>query len=821
MTNGGPPHAHRPVLRLLGAFVAVSAAAGVLSAGLVMPAVGATGAVAREGVDVFEELPADVGDDTLSEATTILWADGSVMATVYDQNRVVVPLEAIAPVMRDAMIAIEDSRFYDHGPIDLRGIGRALVNNATSDSGTQGASTLTQQLVKNILVEQAVAAGDQEAALAAITAEGTAGYARKLREMKMAIGLEKEMSKDEILAGYLNISYFFNNVYGVEAASRFYFNGKSARDLTLPEAALLAGIVRDPSGYDPIKKPEAATQRRAVVLKRMLDLGYIDDAAYAGANAAPLGVVPLKSQQGCMSAGSAAYFCDYVRHVIVNDAAFGATPEDRENLLKRGGLTIRTTLDRRVQDIAKAAVDAGVRPGQSVRAAESVVEPRTGKILAMAQNTTWSPDTDQVGVTTLNYNADAAHGGGNGFPTGSTFKPFTLTEWLKSGRSLDSVVAAPASGNDPFRAFTSCGQKLAGKNYPYSNSEGSGPGRMTVRAATANSVNTAYMSMEKQLDLCNIAKTAQSLGVFKAKAANHNGDSSQPVTTDLDTNLPSLTLGVQEIAPLAMAGAYAAFAAEGLFCKPVAITEILDTNGQPLPVPSADCQQVMDPNVARNVNTALQGTWNNGTAARVKRIGRPVAGKTGTTNNSTNVWFCGYTPQMAAAVWVGHADANNKSLNSERINGRGRQRIYGATIPAPIWSNTVGPASTALGLPVQSFTPGSQAGLRTVNPDGASRVPSVVGRSVSSARAALVAAGFEVVIASRRVASDSVRAGNVAQQSPGGGRSADPGDTITLYRSSGPAPKPTPTATQAPAPTEQAPAPAPAPEQPAPAATPA
>ncbi|GAB7191715.1 transglycosylase domain-containing protein [Kineococcus sp. NUM-3379] len=819
MANRGPGNAHRPVLRLLGAFVAVSTAAGVLTAGLVMPAVGATGAVAQEGVNVFEDLPVDLGDDTLSQATTILYSDGSVMARVYEQNRVVVPLDAIAPVMQKAIISIEDHRFYEHGPVDLEGIGRAFVSNLTSGSTSQGASTLTQQYVKNVLVEQAAAKGDKKAIAAAITSKGADGYARKLREMKMAVDVEEEMSKDEILTGYLNITYFANQVYGVEAASRFYFN-KPARDLLLPEAALLAGLVQDPNDLNPLKHPDRALQRRNLVLKRMLELGHIPQAEHDAAVAAPLPTPESvqRSQQGCMSAGSAAYFCNYVTAVVRSDPMYGKTAEDRAKLLRRGGLTIRTTLDRRLQDIAKAAVDAGVNPGQAARTATSLVQPRTGQILAMAQNTTYSPEEEKIGFTELNYNVDKAHGGAGGFQVGSTFKPFVLAEWLKSGRSLDSMVNAPSNSLDPMSAFTACGQKLRGDPYKYSNagSETNVTGRMSIRDATRNSVNTAYVSMVKQLDICRVAETAQSLGVFKGRAAHKNQDRSTPLTTELDNAFPSFVLGTQEVAPLDMAGAYAAFAAEGLHCRPVALLEVRNAKGEPLPVPGADCKQALEPNVARNVNEALQGTWTSGTAKNVRRIGRPVAGKTGTTNESKNVWFSGYTPHLAASVWVGHHEGYS-SLNRERINGKRYRNVYGATIPAPIWADLVGNASKVLNLPADGFAPGSEQNLRATNPDGATRVPNVSGRSVSAARATLEAAGFSVEVSSKRVNSDKVRAGAVVSTSPGAGRSADPGDTVTIVRSAGPAPKPKPKPS-APAPNPAPPAPAPVAPAPAPAA---
>nr|WP_246316453.1 transglycosylase domain-containing protein [Kineococcus aurantiacus] len=729
------------------------------------------------------------------------------MARVYDQNRSVVGFDQIAPVMRDAIVSIEDDRFYQHGAVDFKGIVRALVSN-TGGGSTQGASTLTQQYVKNVLVQQAVQAGDTQAAAAAVEHEGVDGYARKLREMKLAVGVEKEMSKDDILTGYLNVAYFQNNVYGIEAAAQFYFS-KPAAELLLPEAALLAGMVQNPASYNPVEYPDAAVKRRNVVLDRMLEVGKIDQAIHDQAVATSLLLNRNPSRQGCLAAGTAAYFCDYVVHVIDSDPIFGATAEERKKLLRSGGLTIRTTLDRTVQQITQDSVNKGVNPGQLARAAASVVQPGTGSVLAMAQDTTYSPDDDQLGVTTYNYNVGEAMGGTRGFQQGSTFKAFTLATWLKAGRSLDSTVAAPSKGNDPFSAFTSCGQKMRGGTYPYSNSEGGGEGSMSVRQATARSVNTAYVAMEKQLDLCDIASTAQSLGVYKGRM-EENFPTGQ-TNADLDL-YPSLTLGTNLVTPLAVAGAYAAFAAEGNFCKPTAITEMLNTEGKPLNIPSADCKRVLDVNVARNVTEALQGGWTAGTAASVggkgQLNGRQVASKTGTTNGSKDTWFAAYTPQLAAAVWVGHETP--KSPIGEKINGLRRGRVFGATIAGPIWTGIVGPASNALNLPKATFTPGTSQGLKTSTSDGRIKVPNVVGRSVSNARSILEAAGFQVAVSSKTASSPSVTKGLIASQSA---RAAAAGTTITLVRSSGPTPAktPAPVPSQTPTPSDRPEAQPPAP----------
>ena len=265
------------ILSLLGAFVATSVVLGLLGAGLVMPAVGATGAVAREGVGVFDALPSDFTAGPLAQQSRILAADGSLIATPYDENRIVVPLARVAPVMRQAQVAIEDSRFYEHGGVDPQGVARAAVSNLRGGD-TQGASTLTQQYVKITLQENALRNNDKAAAEAAVARQGLAGYSRKLQELKYAVTVEQQLTKDQILQGYFNLVYYGDQAYGVEAAARHYF-GVSASALTLPQAAMLAGLTQRPGATDPVHFPEAALARRNVVLDRMHQLRLISDQA--------------------------------------------------------------------------------------------------------------------------------------------------------------------------------------------------------------------------------------------------------------------------------------------------------------------------------------------------------------------------------------------------------------------------------------------------------------------------------------------------------------------------------------------------------------
>ena len=384
------PRAARGLVLMVG-FLATSVVAGVLGAGLAMPLVGATGSIAQGGVSFFDSLPTALKRDRLAEGSTLYANDGkTVLARFYDENRVYRPLSQISPLVQQAVLAIEDSRFYQHGGIDPRGVVRALVNNQTGGR-VQGASTLTQQYIKNVLVEAAQAADDQ----AAVDAATVQTKSRKVREMKLAIGLEKQLSKDKILEGYLNIAFFSNSTYGVEAATLLYF-GHPASKLTLPEAAALAGMVQQPSVFNPIRYLEAGTKRRNVVLGRMLTLGMITQTDYQKATAAPIKLKISQPRNGCANAGVYGYFCDFLDKTITQDASFaalGKTEEERSKALRRGGLRIVTTLDPRIQKAAQAAVNERVPPTDKseLGAAAVTVEPGSGKILAMTQNRVFDP----------------------------------------------------------------------------------------------------------------------------------------------------------------------------------------------------------------------------------------------------------------------------------------------------------------------------------------------------------------------------------------------------------------------------------------------
>jgi membrane peptidoglycan carboxypeptidase len=752
-------------LALLGAFVLVASLGGVLSAGLAMPFVASAGGVANSSTQFFDQLPGELARNTLSQQSRIFAADGSLLATFYWENRIVVPLDQIAKPIQQAVIATEDKRFYEHGGIDPQGLVRAAVKNATT-TDVQGGSTLTQQYVKNVLIEAASAAGD----VAGVQAARETSLIRKLREAKLAITLEKTMTKNDILAGYLNIAPFGASVYGVEAASLHYF-GKSAKDVTYVEAALLAGITQSPSKWDPILHPEAAVQRRDVVLGVMRDQGVITPAQYADdikitikdmlANAS-------KDTLGCKAAGDSGFFCDYVTKVIRNDPAFGKTGV---NLLYRGGLDIYTTLDPHLQTLAVTEVRNAVPDldPSGLAAALVSVEPGTGKILAMAQNRTFDPaPTPPVGSTAVNYNTDKAYGGSKGFSPGSAFKPFVLTDWLEQGHSLSEVVDATEKTRKMSSFQAKCKGKLTGKDWRPGNVDGAGTGLMTVLKATANSVNTAFVDIGNQLDLCDIRDVAQSLGFHRADGA----------PTDV---VPAMILGSNEVAPLTMAAADATFAANGTFCSPIAITKVVK-DGKELPIPDAGCHQVLEQRITSAVEFAMSKVLSEGTAKKSALAGgRVAAGKTGTSQNNVALWFTGFTPQLATAVVVTKPEGG-MPLQHVTINGKFQNFWYGADIAAPTWKRYMDQA-----LAGQPNVPFPAPGNNELYGQQVS-VPDVTGQSIDSAKAQLTTAGFRVTVSATGAFSPTASTGTVAGTTPASGTSTAKGGIVTIIPSNGPDP---------------------------------
>lgn len=651
----------------------VSVLSGAVLAGLALPAVGALGLAARGTVEGFDEIPAMMKRPPLSQRTTILDAEGGKIADVYSRNRTVISLDEMGENIRKAIIAIEDARFYEHGAVDLRGILRALNNNLEAGGVTEGASTLTQQYVKNVFVE---AAGEDEEAIAEATDQsGADGLGRKIREMKYAIQLEQELTKDEILENYLNITYFGQDAYGIEAASQRYFS-KPAKELELHEAAMLAGLVQSPSAYDPVNNPEAATQRRNTVLQAMVRTGDITQEEADEAKERDLGLNVSEPRNGCITAvNDAGFFCDYVKQEFLRNPAFGETREEREQLWALGGMTIKTTLDPQAQAAAADAAVTGVHADDQVASSVVQVEPGTGHILSMAQSRPYGTDAN-ANQTTINLNVSNAMGGSTyGFQPGSTFKPITAAAALEAGISPAQTYTTGHEITVAMSDFHDCDGKPLGDastpEWKVENYEDSMRGTWDMTDALAQSVNTYFVELEKQVGVCETAELARRMGLER-------GDN-EPLGVN-----PSMTLGGEEIAPLQMAAAYATFANRGTYCEPIAITGITTADGKELDVPPADCTQVMSAHNADTINMMLRGVVEDGTGTTAGLTDRDNAGKTGTTDDIRDVWFVGYTPELATAVRVG-SDSDPIPMRNITIGGTFHEAASGSAVAGPIW----------------------------------------------------------------------------------------------------------------------------------------
>lgn len=682
---------HSALARILG-FVAVSCVIGALLAAYCIPQIAAAGAAVSGSVNFYKGLPSDFAVRPPAQTTRILTSDGKLIASFYEENRVRVPLNKVSPFMKNAVVAIEDSRFYDHSGVDPVGVLRALVSNV-SGGNRQGASTLTQQYVTNVANEAKITSGREDEVI--LSGEKTLGD--KVREMKLAIELEKKFTKDQILEGYLNIVFFNRSAYGIEAAAQHFYSVPASK-LNLPQAALLAGLVNSPSLYDPVTNPENSLKRRNLVLDAMLEQRKITKKQHDIAAATGVGLKIRVSRQGCAAAAVAPYFCDYVSHLILNNRAYGADTEAREQRLFRGGLTITTTMDSRLQAAAQSQVDstAGANPAKW-GASLLTLQPGTGNILSMAQNTVFLPRPGKFD-TQLNFNVDAKDANGNdlngagGFQPGSTMKPFTFAEWLHQGRKITDVVDASRREYPlGFRWRDSCAKVVGGYSSrqraagletadDLQNASDGYYRRMPANYGLYNSINTATFAEVAQLDICGIQKMVNSMGL-------HSGlDGS-----DINMHQLGNVLGGTAVSPLVLATAFATFAADGRYCAPIAILRVTDASGKALPSQKPACRSAVEPNIARAVNSVLQDVLKKGSGVYINpkvQSKVPVAAKTGTNNSNGATWVLGYTSGIVTASFFGDAlNGQKRPGRNITVNGTHYDRIDGYMIAGPQWAN--------------------------------------------------------------------------------------------------------------------------------------
>ncbi len=701
----------------------------------------------------------------LAQTSFLYASDGSLITELHaTEDRVVLRKGEMPAYLRDAVVAIEDRRFYYHHGVDGRAIARAAYMNAAEGSVVEGGSTITQQLVKILYVGSADT------------------LRRKIDEAALAWQLEDRMNKDRILTKYLNTVYFGEGAYGVQAAAQTYFSVDAA-DLTMSQAAILAGLITAPNHFDPFLEPEAAYGRRNVVLRLMRELEMVDEVDYRQALREPIVLERSEPTQRYPYP----YFVDYFKEWFLSNPAFGETRQDRFKLLFTGGLQITTTLDPKLQGFAQTAVRSVLAYPGDPDGAMTVIDPRTGYVRAMVggDDADYWKDTNGGRV-----NLATGKGGKYGRQTGSAFKPFALVTALENGLSPSTVFSAPATIDIPLDN---------GTVWHVTNAEGSGYGSMSLESATVNSVNTVYAQLMEQLGPENVIETAERMGLRCCPRV------SEP-STPLEPNL-SAVLGTNGTNTLSMAAAYDTLATGGQRVNPVPVVSVADAQGRVMWQASPKPKQVVDPDVASVANDILQEAVSYGTG-RSAIIGRPQIGKTGTGDTHTNAWFVGAIPQLTAAVWVGFGEG---LIPMEPP--RTRITVFGGTWPAQIWRLFM--IKAAAGLPVRDF-PTPEVGYVSVAVDVTQDpaclpnaytlpqnidtlefisgteptktcstpnkvqsvpVPSVIGMDQASAEAALEEAGFYVEV---EVASSTQPGGTVISQNPPAGTSAQQTSTVTI-----------------------------------------
>ncbi len=745
--------------------------AGVLVTAMLTPILAVGGITLANTIGIFDALPEYVEVGRQAQKNTI-WVQKTAnpedgykkIAEVYWQNREEVADNQVSQYLKDAAVAGEDRRFFSHKGVDVQSIVRAAIGNVTSGGITSGGSTLTMQLVKNIFVQRAEALTDPEARDAAYAEATASSPTRKLKEMKLAIGLEKRYTKDEILLAYLNISPFGRNTYGVQSAAHLYF-GKDAADVSLAEAASLIAIVQYPELRN-LGNPDnyADNQaRRDVILGAMLEEGFVTQAEYAEAITIPVDdefVTLTQPTSGCIAADKyTRYFCDYVVKSVGDFESLGATEEQRIDNWRVGGYSLYTTMNYKLQKIAQTNVWRVPRddPRANIGSVSDSIEVGTGRVLTMAQNTLFDDTAEGggAGYTAVNFSTDRSYGGSSGFNTGSTYKVFALSAGLQSGRGLNEVVDASEFEKNQALYADSCedGGGPWGGIWKFKNDSAAKPA-ITVMEAVRSSVNSAFASIAEQLDQCAIRGAAESLGVHRADG--------EPLKTN-----PAAVLGTNELAPMTLAAAWAGIANNGIFCEPIVLDHATTGDGGEIAGQEPRCNQAIDPEVAAAAAKAMAGVMNGGTGNASNPGGQPIIGKTGTADSSVQTWIVVSTKKVATATWVGN------------VVGKFPMRGYpnGANFRHEITRAIMASANKMYG-----------GGAFTEPPSrllvgGGVKLPALQGLTTEEATALLEGLGFEVELA-RTVDSD-LPEGAVVRTNPEEGLLLAKGMTIKLIVSRG------------------------------------
>jgi membrane peptidoglycan carboxypeptidase len=793
--------------------------AGVLVAGVLFPVFGGLGMASNQASDTINSVSADLVTTDPPLVTKIADSQGNTIAYLYDQYRVPVTSEQISPAMKGALISIEDRRFYEHHGVDWKGTIRALISNSSSED-TQGASTLTQQYVKNYLInvvyrDKVGVDADPEMEIGRQRSQEQT-VSRKLRELQLAIQIEQKMSKEEILTGYLNVVEFNYRVFGIGAAAQYYFNTTPDK-LTVTQSATLAGMVNNPVKYDPWKRPEQTLERRNRVIDTMVETNRLAKEDASKAKKEPLGVMPQPARPAanCVGAGpNYGFFCQYVEDYLMKIGMFSM------DQLYSGGYTIKTTFDARASQIAKAAVEHQVpKTVEGIANTMAIVRPgkQRHEVVALVANRDYGLD-GTIGQTTIAY----PYGVMNKFGAGSTYKIFTAAAYLEKGGGIMNTIETPKdhasnvfSGGAKKCPRTDAPNDGDNRKYCLSNaSEGYEPS-MTLQKALATSPNTGFVKLEEQTGMDAVVDMASRLGLRDTMGTNMSGRTPNPSSNDANVNQTqsqffrskpgnpgnaSFTLSPAPVSPLEMANVGATLMSGGVWCPPTPLVEVLDRNGKRLDHTKYEepCEQTVPEPLA---NTLVEGLSKDdiagGTASgAASAFGwtRPMLGKTGTTQDYKSAAFVGATPQLSASTMVFNDSAKPRPICDTTSSGVpprlcGDGSIFGGRSPARTWFEAMGQILAPEG--VAGLPPGDP---RYLNGGDESKVPNVVGKSQADATSQLQNANYQVTVIQTNRADPK---GMVVNQSPRG--AALPGTTITIFVSTGYVP---------PASTEQPPPPA-------------
>ncbi|GAA0552564.1 transglycosylase domain-containing protein [Paractinoplanes ferrugineus] len=656
---------------------------GVVAAAAAFPAAALSGLTVKAGESAYKALPSTLTDFSSPQITRIYAADGKTqIAVMYDEFRSDVPLAQMSPNVRNAIVAAEDRNFYRHNGVDLKGTLRALVSDSSGGS-KQGASTLTMQYVRLSLEYSATDPKD-------VVAASQDTPKRKITEMKYALDLEKQLSKEQILERYLNIAPFGNGAYGIYAASQIYYN-KNPKDLDVAEAALLAGLVKAPTSFNPTTASgyPQAVGRRQYVLDGMVTTGAITPAQEQAAMKEKVPRTVRKTGNGCTSVSKNewGFFCDYFTRWWLQQEAFGSTVYDRQRRLNDGGYRIVTSMDLRATEAAHDRISERISKNNKDALMLAAVKPGTGQVLALAANRTYSLDESGNHVssdpkkaarnlkgTYPNTTNPIISGGGDvdGYQAGSTFKMFTMVTALKQGVPLSKTIKAEVLAKTHYIVDPSSPAACPGTHfYCPGNAGESEAGTYNMWSAFGHSVNTYFVPLEEQVGAQNVVQTARDFGI-QFRASNDQA-LAQPGSAE---QWGAFTLGVSESTPLDLANAYATLAADGRYCSLTPITQILDQDGAKIDLGAPSCKQVVTPQVARQAVDAARcpvgdsaqtgDCGGSGTAPQARgEVGHPVFGKTGTTDSSKTAALILGTTDVVVAGYLADPDWPNTSQHMD------------------------------------------------------------------------------------------------------------------------------------------------------------